>query len=247
MPKNNLTYGFKMLLILIGLSGLMVLPVTAHAAQTPPPAEAADQITSLWELIVSGGSCMIFLGMVSVAALALIIYHFIYVTPEKLTPRDFCETLIDLLDKKQIDKAVSLCKQQQNLISEIALKGFSKIGRGKAVVEEAVQVEGKIRVEKLWEKLGYLGDTAVIAPMLGLLGTILGMIQAFNYQAFKAGIIKPVILAQGLAKAMITTAYGLIIAVPVLVFYSYFRSRIVRIQQDAERVSSEMLQLINKT
>ena len=86
----------------------------------------------------------------------------------------------------------------------------------------------------------------MIAPMLGLLGTILGMIDAFNYQAFKSGIIKPIALAQGLAKAMITTAFGLMIAVPVLVFYTYFRSRISTITSTAERASSEMIQTITK-
>jgi biopolymer transport protein ExbB len=87
---------------------------------------------------------------------------------------------------------------------------------------------------------------AVIAPMLGLLGTILGMIQAFNYQAFKAGIVKPIPLAQGLAKAMITTAFGLIIAVPILAFYAYFRTRVSTITLNAERASSEMMQEIDR-
>lgn len=201
---------------------------------------------SLWDLMVAGGWTMIFLGMCSVAGLASVIYHFRAVTPERLTPPDFTENLLFLLEKKEYDKALSVCRQQDNLVSGIALKGLIKLDRGRSVVEEAIQYEGKARIEKLWQNLSYLGDIAVIAPMLGLLGTILGMIEAFNYQSFKAGIVQPVSLAQGLAKAMITTAFGLIIAVPILVFYAYFRGRISRITSNAERASAEIVHAIGK-
>lgn len=237
-------------------SGILILILTlffgynAFAAKVEAGAQQAmaiaDKSMTLWEIIIAGGTCMIFLGILSIAATASIIYHFKYVTPEKLTPRDFTENLLSLLERKEFDKALSLSKQQENIISAIALKGLQKMPKGKSVVEEAIQYEGKSKIEKMWQNLSYLGDIAVIAPMLGLLGTILGMIDAFNYQAFKAGIIKPVALAQGLAKAMITTAFGLLIAVPVLVFYSYFRSRISSITSNAERAGSEITHSLTK-
>lgn len=233
--------------VLMGTFFLISYAVAAPAPNVPGRPDFVDKGMSLWELVVSGGVCMIFLTLVSIIAVALIVYNFMYVTSEKLIPRDFSETLLALLEKRETQKAISLCKQQENMISGIALEGLTRLPKGISVAEEAIQYEGKARIEKLWEKLSYLGDSAVVAPMLGLLGTILGMIQAFNYQAFKAGIIKPVILAQGLSKAMITTAYGLMIAVPVLVFYSYFRGRIIRITSDAERIMSEMLQLLKRS
>ncbi len=225
---------------------LLVLFFGHPSFAAAPKSEGIEKAMTLWELIVAGGSCMIFLGAISVAAVASVIYHFKYVTPEKLTPGDFTENLLSLLEKKEHQKAISLCKTQENLISSVALKGLGKMSKGHSVMEEAIQHEGKARIEKIWQNLAYLGDMAVVAPMLGLLGTILGMIQAFNYQAFKAGIIRPVSLAQGLAKAMITTAFGLIIAVPILVFYSYFRGRISTITTNAERASSEILQTLKK-
>ena len=118
--------------------------------------------------------------------------------------------------------------------------------KGRVVFEDAILAEGKAKIEALWNNLSYLGDAAVIAPMLGLLGTILGMIDAFNFQAFKAGVIQPVALAQGLSKAMITTAFGLMIAVPVMVFYSYFRGRIAAITSTAERASAEIVLALEK-
>ena len=96
----------------------------------------------------------------------------------------------------------------------------------------------------MWQNLNYLGDIAVIAPMMGLLGTILGMIDAFNF--FKAGTLHPGLLTQGLAKAMINTAMGLIIAVPCLVFYSYFRGRLSTITANAETAAAEIIHTIAK-
>lgn len=232
---------------------LSIVPVLAWSAPlwAAPAAGAAasdglQKGMTLWQLFVAGGSVMIFIGAISVAATASIIYHFKYVTPERLTPPDLIENLLLLIEKKEHQKAVSVCKQQDNIISAVTLKGLNKISKGPAVVEEAMLYEGKARIEGLWQHLSYLGDMAVIAPMLGLLGTVLGMIQAFNYQAFQAGIVKPLPLAQGLAKAMITTAFGLIVAVPILVFYAYFRGRIGRIVQNAERATSEILHAIKK-
>lgn len=225
---------------------LLTASALAFAAKPDDAAEGMTKGMSLWQLLVAGGSTMIFLGMVSVAATASVIYHFYYVTPERLTPPEFIENLLVLLEKKENEKALSVCKTQSNIVSAIAAKGIKKVPKGKAVVEEAVQYEGKEQIERLWQNLSYLGDMAVIAPMLGLLGTVLGMIEAFNYQAFKAGMVKPLPLAQGLAKAMITTAFGLIIAVPILVFYAYFRGRIARITQNTERAASEIVHSLNK-
>ena len=220
------------------------LLVSFKAFAAKPDAGAAASGPSLFQLMMAGGTCMIFLGMLSIAALALVIYHFKYIHPEKLVPRDFVENLLFLLEKKEYQKATSVCKQQENMISTIALKGLAKISHGKAVIEGAIQYEGKAQMEKLWQNLNYLGDMAVIAPMLGLLGTILGMINAFNY--FKLGTIHPTVLTQGLAQALINTAFGLVITVPCLAFYSYFRGKISTITSTAEAVASEMVQLMGK-
>ena len=216
----------------------------AYAANAAAAAKPAGEGMTLWSMVVSGGVSMIFLALVSVAATASVIYHFSYVRPEKLTPPDFTENLLFLLEKKEYEKAVAVCRQQENMISAIALKGLQKISRGKAVIEQAIQYEGKQRIERLWQNLSYLGDLAVIAPMLGLLGTILGMIQAFNF--FKAGTVHPGVLTQGLAKAMVNTAFGLVIAVPCMIFYSYFRGKISTITSSAESAASEITTTIAK-
>ena len=237
---------FSVSAFMLFLSDLSVSYLHAAPATAEGQTNMMQKGMTLWDLLVAGGWVMIPLALISIAATASAIYHFRNVTPEKMTPVDVTENILSLTESKQYDKAIAVCKQQPNMISSIALKGLERVGKGKMVVEEAIQYEGKAQTEKLWQNLSYFGDMAVIAPMLGLLGTILGMIDAFNYQAFKAGIIKPIALAQGLAKAMITTAFGLIIAVPILMLYAYFRGRVGTIASNAERASGEIAQTLNK-
>lgn len=230
--------------VFMSMSSILAFAVSGFAADPAAGQKAGAQSATLWELIVSGGVCMIFLGILSVAAVALIIYHFKFLTLRRLTPPDFTENLLFLLEKKEYEKAVSVCRQQENMISAIALKGLQKMSKGKIVVEEAVQYEGKARIEQLWQNLTYLGDIAVVAPLLGLLGTILGIIEAFGY--FKATSIHPSVLTGGLAKAMVNTVFGLIIAVSCLVFYAFFRGRLSHITTNAERAASEIVHAVTK-
>lgn len=224
-------------------------------AFTPPgfcaqiqPARAnsalAEKGATLWQLITAGGFVVVLLGILSVIATAFVIYHYKYVKLGKLVPQEFVENLIFLLEKKEYEKAVSVCKQQPNIVSSIALQGLSRRTKGPAMIESAIQYEGKARLERLWQNLNYLSDIAALAPMLGLLGTIFGMIDAFHY--FRAGSVHPGVLTQGLAKAMINTAFGLVIAVPCLAFYSYFRGKISHITSNAETAASEITQLLSK-
>ena len=242
MLKKNL----KWVVMAVGMvifSGLNIYAATSGKAPASPGG-LAETSGTLWQLIASGGTCMIFLGIMSVAATALVIYHFQNVRPEKLVPRDRIHDLVGLFKKKEYGKATSVCRQQTNLISAIALKGLEKISESKDAAREAMENEGKLQIERLWRNLTYLSDISMIAPMLGLLGTIFGMIDAFHY--FKAEAIHPVVLTQGLAKAMINTAAGLVITVPSLVFYSYFRGQVSMITSTAETVVSELEHIITK-
>ena len=117
--------------------------------------------------------------------------------------------------------------------------------RGKDVIKEAMLDKGRRIVGDMTQKLSYLADVAVISPMVGLLGTVLGMIQAFNVIAFQTGAVKPILLAGGISKAMVTTATGLIIAIPAMIFYSYFRGKVQNITSQLENISTELFHLIS--
>ena len=213
-------------------------------AQTAPTARPVGQMMSLWDLIRAGGVNMIFLAFLSVVTGALIIHHFVNVTERKLLPRDFTENLLSLLERREYEKAASLCRQQPNLVADVAAAGLKKVHKGGQAVDDAVQNEGKRHIERVWQNLSYLGDATVVAPLLGLLGTIIGMIQAFSF--FKAGTINPIVLTQGLAKAMVNTAFGLVIAVVGLCFYAYFRGRVTNLATRTEALATEMANSMKK-
>ncbi len=241
------TANFLRAAILMTFSALAAVPAHAAAA-APARGGLQESVTSLWELIMAGGSSMILQGFLSVVAVAFIIYHFRFVKMEKLLPHDFIENLFLLLERKEYEKAMSVSKTQQNMASAIALSVLPRLQKGSKMtpgqIESLVQVEGRTQTEKLWQNLTYLGDVAVVAPLVGLLGTVIGMINAFHF--FKAGTVHPGVLTQGLAKAMVNTVAGLIVAIICLMFYSYFRGKISAIVSRAEAVASEMTQVLSR-
>ena len=245
MQKGKRFFQAQLFSLMILLSAGSVFAAPAAVA-TAVPGSIQDQAATLWQLIVAGGVCMIFQGLLSVLGLALIIYHFKTINVNRLVPVDFSENLTLLLEKKEYDKAISMSKQQDNLISRIALKALPRIARGKLTpmqAEGVIQAEGKVHIEKMWQNLAYLGDVAVVSPLLGLLGTVLGIVHAFHY--FKGGSIHPGVLTQGLAKAMVNTVFGLIVAVICLVFYAYFRGKVSEATSRAESAATEMVHALS--
>ncbi|MFH1665157.1 MAG: MotA/TolQ/ExbB proton channel family protein [Candidatus Omnitrophota bacterium] len=209
-----------------------------------PDAAAADNGMTLWQSIKAGGEVMVVLAVLSVIAVALIIYYFLGMKPEKLLPKEFLETSVTFIENKRFGDATAACKDSGNLIGNVLLAGLSRRDREDVIIKEAMEDEGRRQIDGLWQKLSYLADIAAIAPMVGLLGTVLGMIQAFNVIAFQTGAVKPILLASGISKAMITTATGLIIAIPAMAFYSYFRGIVQDAGARLENISTEMYHLL---
>ena len=103
---------------------------------------------------------------------------------------------------------------------------------------------GRKEVATLWQNISYLADIATVAPMVGLLGTVLGMIQAFNVIAFQTAVVKPILLAGGVSKAMVTTAGGLIVAIPIMIFYAYFRGKVQEISSIVESYLTDIIKIV---
>ena len=242
--KWNILFFILVIAAAIGLMWVLQ-GYAADVAKYIPDAEVAEKGLSLWQIMKAGGEIMIVLSLLSIAALALVIYYLMTIKKDKIIPEEFLENVTALLEKKEFYKVKKSCQDNPNFISGILSTGLNKIESGKYVMEEAMQNEGRRQIAGLWQKLSYLGDIAVISPMVGLLGTVLGMIQAFNVIAFQTGAVKPILLAGGISKAMVTTAAGLIIAIPAMIFYAFFRGRIQDISSHSEGVASELLQVLS--
>ncbi len=232
------------------LSFYLVLPL--HAAintELQSYIDSVDQVQkgmTLWQLIQTGGFIMIVLAGLSVAAIASIVYNFMTLKINRLAPDDFTEDIIQKLAKNKHKIAEELCKTQDNLISRIVVAGLLKRSKGPTVAREAAENSARKEIAGLWQNISYLSDIAIISPMVGLLGTVLGMIQAFNVIAFQAAVVKPVLLAGGVSKAMVTTAGGLIVAIPAMIFYSYFRGKVQEISNAVESHTSDILKFMEE-
>jgi len=198
---------------------------------------------SLLHLLMAGGEVMVPLAFLSIVTLAIVIYHFFETQREKLIPEGFFKKVSFLIESKKIEEARAICNGSYNMISEVVLAGLSKKGRDIISIEEAMKERGKHCVSDLWQRLSYLADVAAIAPLLGLLGTVIGIIQAFNGITFETGV-EPMVLVNGMSKALVATATGIFIAVPAMMFYAYFRGVIHGIVTDFEGMTSDLFDLI---
>lgn len=208
--------------------------------------EQAKEGMTLWQMIKTGGLIMLILAFISIAGTAIIIYNFITLKVKKLSPRQFSEEVIQKLEDKKEKAAKSMCQAEQNIISNIVMSGLEKRGRGPVLTREAMENCVRKEIGNLWQNISYLADIAAIAPLIGLLGTVLGMIQAFNVIAFQTAVVKPILLAGGVSKAMVTTAGGLIVAIPAMLFHAYFRSKVQYISNIVENYSTDIIKMIEE-
>ena len=209
--------------------------------------EQTEKGMTLWQMIVAGGAVMIFLGALSVGAIAIIAYEFMTLKAENLAPKKFSEDIILKLEKGEFKAAKKMCAENpKNAIARIVEAGLNKVETRPVVAREAMENATRKEIADLWQVLSYLADIASIAPLLGLLGTVLGMIQAFSVIVVQTTGVKPILLAAGVSKAMITTAAGLIVAIPVLLFYSYFRSKVQEISNIIGTYSTDIIKIIEE-
>ena len=195
---------------------------------------------------IKGGWLMIPLGICSILALAIIIERFISLKIIESKSERFVEkirSVISSSENRKVDKIFALCEMTPISLARILKAGLEKRVKGKEEIKEAIQDVGSEEIPYLERRLKILGTITAIAPLIGLLGTVVGMIRAFNVITVQ-GIGDPGALAGGIAVALYTTAFGLGIAIPCLIFYNYFTHRTERFVRKLESFSSEFLELL---
>jgi biopolymer transport protein ExbB len=192
------------------------------------------------------------IAALSVLALALVIYFSIVLRREQLIPSRFITGLQGMLREGKLSEARASCHVNTSAIAAVmesaldyAVRHGGKTESG--LLREIVQGEGTRQATLLQNQTTYLNDIGVLAPMLGLLGTVWGMLQAFNVVALDMARAKPLDLASGISLAMITTVGGLVVAIPSMGAYFFFRNRAARLIADLEVTASRLLQEIERT
>jgi len=189
---------------------------------------------------------MIPLVVCSILVLAIIIEKFISMSAIERKANKFIDKAREILksnEERKIDRVLALCEMTSSPPARILQAGIEKRNRGREEVKEAIIDAGSLEVPYLGRYLKIMGTIVTISPLLGLLGTVRGMIRAFNIIALQ-GMGQPGALAGGISEALYTTAFGLSIAIPSLVFYNYFTHRTDRLIRKLESFSGEFLELL---
>lgn len=206
-------------------------PAAQPAASGGTAPTPAPQGVRLWDMIKQGGPTMIFLGLCSIAAVALIIRNFIYLQERKLLRPEIWPSLEAAMLERDIDQARSICATQPCMLTDVLDAGLSRITTDTVeaeTIEKAIEEKGTEQTTAMMTPINYLSLVGVVSPMLGLLGTVLGMIGAFQHISMGA-MGKPELLAADIGEALITTATGLIIGIPAMGFFLYFKNSFLRI------------------
>lgn len=213
---------------------LLALPVIAQD-------DAAGGDESLLGLIFRAGGVIgyVIIGL-SVIGLALIIEHAISVSRDKLAPPDVIETIESHLDNNDVQGAYEFCEQNPNYLTNIMVAALPKVNHGFDSMEQAANDVGEEEAIKLHAKISWLSLIGNIAPLLGLLGTVSGMLKSFGVIE-KTVNPNPADLAKGIKEALVTTMLGLVVAVPVMVGFFFYRNRVVKIVLEITAISEDML------
>ena len=201
---------------------------------------------SYWKLAQSGGWIMIVLAILSIIAVYLFIERYMAVSRATKYDNGFMDRIREYMKDGKLDSAKALCRGNSTPISRMIEKGLSRIGRPLGDINSAIENEGNIEVAQLERGVNILAMIASAAPMIGFLGTVLGMIQAF-YDMSKAGNnLDITTLSNGIYTAMVTTVGGLIVGIIAYFFHAIISTKIQKVVNLLEAKATEFMDVLNE-
>ena len=194
----------------------------------------------LIKFIEKGGPVMWPLMILTLVAIIFMIERFILLLKSRINTTAILDELKGYLENKDIKGAAIFCAKLKGPIAAILRDGLEKFDKGSLAVEKVIETTGTLEMAKLEKGLNILATISNIGPLLGFLGTVTGMIKSFEAIA-RAGLNNPSAVALGISEALITTASGLIIAIPTLAAYNYFTSLVSGYISDMENASTVLI------
>jgi biopolymer transport protein ExbB len=205
------------------------------------PGAGKATLASLYELILAGGPMMVPIGLCSIVALAFLVERLTALSPSRLVPANFKEGLaaaLELGDKQ----ALAYCEQRpQAAIARVLAPALRRWNEPRIEIERAAEAAGGREIGVLTRRLRAFVVVTTISPLLGLLGTVIGIIQAFQVLSLTKGMGKPEMLAGGISQALVTTAAGLCVAIPSQVIYYWLRAKVDRFAGNIEILFADVL------
>ncbi len=201
---------------------------------------------SLWSLIMDGGYIMIPLAVLLLVVTYVFTERCIVISRANKNDRNFMDRIRDFVHDGDIESAMNLCRKNDTPYSRLIAKGLSRIGRPMNDILVTIENTGNIEVANLGKSLPWLSTTAAGAPMLGFLGTVVGMIQAFFALASAGTSANITVLSSGIYQALVTTVAGLIVGIIALFAYNYLVARINSVMNGLESSTMEFMDLLNE-
>jgi biopolymer transport protein ExbB len=198
---------------------------------------------SVIDLIVKGGVFIYPIILCSIIALAVFLERLWILRRKRIIPEDFIRHVEEQIRKNKISEALFLCQGDNSSIAKIFGAGLKNAGRGMWLVKEAIEERGGREAVILEKNVGILSTIANLTPLLGLLGTVSGMIKTFNVISLQ-GVGNPAPLAGGIAEALITTATGLCVAIPTLVCYRILKDKAKSLIFEMEENSIKLIEIM---
>ncbi len=205
-----------------------------------------DQTISIIELALAGGWLMIPIVLSSFVAIYIFIERVITINKANESPDAFIGKIKELVLKGDITAAKMLCNQHDTPVARMIEKGVSRIGSPLKNIEASIENVGKIELFKLEKNLSVLATVSGAAPMMGFLGTVIGMVQAFISIAQEEGSVSPKLLADGIYTAMITTVAGLIVGIIAYLGYNFLVTRVSKVVNKMEYSAIEFIDLLQE-
>jgi len=251
--------------LLTGLALRMASPLSAQPEAAPTPITAASEEPAAAEpevpvkeptkgiprdpvgIIFALGWFVYPLGLTSIIAAWVAIERLVVLRRGRVIPRPFVKRFFDLLEDGKLDpkSAMKLCDENGSPMAAVLAHGIRKWGKPSVEVEQAIIDGGERQVSQLRSYLRVLNGAATVGPLLGLLGTVWGMVESFNTIAMKAAMGKSDELAAGIGLALLTTVVGLLVAIPALVMYMYLSGRVDALVMEMDAVANELVDFIS--
>jgi biopolymer transport protein ExbB len=199
----------------------------------------------MYELFLKGGILMYPIAFCSIVAVGIFLERIWVLRRGRVLPRDFLIEVEDLVMRRKRPEAISLCKRNNSSIAHVIRVGIENYGKKRDVIKEKIEEVGRREAASLERYINVIGTIAGVSPLLGLLGTVSGMIKSFNIISIE-GVADPASLAGGISEALITTAAGLVVAIPTFVVYRYLSNKADSLILEMEENSIRMVDLVKR-
>jgi len=241
MKEREFPMKRRTLVVVVSMALIVAFTTGAWAQETAPKPKPRGDTISVWDTIKSGGTVGWLIILLSIATVTVAADRARTIRPSALIPPQVTQQIQELLKSKHMDELAGLCNRENSIVAKVIASGLSQIKTGYRDMESAMQEEGAKQAAELHRRVELLSLIGNVAPMLGLLGTVIGMIQSFNTIAQSQGFAKPAELADGISKALVTTCMGLIVAIPAMCAYVYFQNRVDKLCTQAAEICEQLM------